>query len=110
MIEGSLGSSACYTYGNFKEYIKIGEESDLLSTDINSISLLIEPLVESKLNVLPFLGVGVRLGAALNVGGGLRLAENIDAKLVDDRGELIRADWSGFRSEITASFSLNKNF
>ncbi len=107
ILKGILAGSLCFTYGNIKNYIIVGKESDLLSVDLYSFSFLLEPFIETKFKILPFLHVGTRLGAALNFGGGLRLAENTKAKLVDNNGKPIRANWSGFRNEITVALLFN---
>ncbi len=99
-LKGSLLISLYSSTVNFNQYVNVGNYSESVLLGTISKSVVITPSIEPVFSLTPWMYTGIRIGAGLDTRGGLRLKENHEAKLIDDRKEAITTDWSGFRSEL----------
>jgi hypothetical protein len=99
-LKGAVAGLACFSYGKIEEYLIVNGEKDNLLLEVASTSFVLEPSLVPTLQVADVLYVGLSLGCALDLGGGLHLAEDREAKLVDNKGEPITTNWYGIRTGI----------
>lgn len=99
-LKVAVAGLASFSYGKIEEYLTVNGEKEGSFMEIASTSFVLEPSLLPTFKVADMLYVGVQLGAALDIGGGLHLAGDREAKLVDNKGKPITTNWYGLRTGI----------
>ena len=99
-LKGAVAGMACFSYGRIENYIIVNGEKEGSFMDVASTSFIVEPSLVPTFKVSDILYIGAQMGAALDTGGGLHLAEDRKAKLTDNNDEPITTNWFGLRTGI----------
>lgn len=93
----------------FNEFLYIGDDKQDNGFDARSFSFLITPMIGANYKINTLLYAGARLGFSLDTVGGLHLKGNPDAHIVNDDGDQLLTNWSGFKTELAIGVKLGKS-
>lgn len=105
LIDLQLTPSLIFTTSQIESELIIGQNNDSEILDLVSTSITLETGFRLKYNFGKFF-VGGFIGANLGLNNGLRLKSDRDALLVDNDGNNVITDWSGFRCSSFVGLSL----
>jgi hypothetical protein len=99
---------AGYAFGRYDldVFVEVGDDDDATSIRFQSMNLFVEPGILASKNIVGPLSATLNAGYSVNVlKGEQKLTTNTNLFLLDNSGDKVRLDWSGFRLSAGLSVS-----